>query len=162
MGDPADPIILQLAERFLDNCAAVYRAGTYDARAVLNIRTQAVSAALTDATWERFALGAEYAVKDHATQQPATRNPFWHRAPDPAPGIRMPTLGDLMGRGAIVLVCDFALGHLARRLSTKAGRPQADVYRELRAGFVAGAYAVPSGIYGLARAQNGGCAYIRV
>ena len=162
MGDPADPMVFQLAERFLDNCAAVYRAGTYDARVVLNIRTQAVGAALTDATWERFALGAEYSVKDHATQQPATRNPFRHRAPDPAPGIRMPTLDDLLGRGAIVLVCDFALGHLARRLATKAGRTQDEVHRELRAGFVPGAFAVPSGIYGLARAQNSGCALIRM
>jgi hypothetical protein len=162
LGDPADAIIVQLAERYLDNCAAVYRAGTYQARVVLNIRTQAVPAALNDATWERFALGAEYTVKDPNTKQPAVHNPFLHRAPSPAPGITLPTVSDLMKRGAIILVCDFALGHLARRLATKAGRTADEVHRELRAGFVPDAYAVPSGIFGLARAQNAGCAYIRM
>jgi hypothetical protein len=162
MGDPADPIVLEIAERYLDNCAVAYRPGSYQVRVVLNIRTQAVGAALADALWERFALGVEYSVKDPATQQPATRNPFWHRAPSPAPGIVMPTLGDLLQRGAIILVCDFALGHLAKRLATKLGRPADAVHQELRDGFVPGAHAVPSGIFGLARSQNSGCAFIRM
>jgi len=34
-------------------------AGSYDARVVLNIRTQATRAAMTDALWERYSLGAE-------------------------------------------------------------------------------------------------------
>ena len=162
LGDPSDPIVLELAERYLDNCRSAYRAGSYDARVVLNIRTQAIGAAMTDALWEKYALGAEYGVKDPATQQPATRNPFLHRAPSPAPGITLPTLGDLLARGAIVLVCDFAMGHLSNRLAAKAGRSADEVQAELRGGLVRGAYAVPSGIFGLARAQNAGCAYIRM
>src|SRR5262245_58808385 len=35
-GDPADPIVLELAERYLDNCAVAYRPKTYEARVVLN------------------------------------------------------------------------------------------------------------------------------
>jgi hypothetical protein len=153
---------LYFAERYLDNCKTAYAPAKYDARAVLNIRTQAIAAALSDATWARFALGKDYNVKDPVTQTEATRNPFWHRAPDPAPGVVLPTLGDLLGRGAIVLVCDFALGHLAERLAKKANRDAAQVHQELRAGFVPGAFAVPSGIFGLAKAQNAGCAYIRM
>ncbi|MEO8335359.1 MAG: hypothetical protein ABI664_10320 [bacterium] len=162
LGDPADPIVLELAERYLDNCAAAYGPQPYEARVVLNIRTQAVGAALEDKVWERYALGVEYNVKDPATQQPATRNPFWHRAPSPAPGIVLPTLADLLQRGAIVLVCDFALGHLSKRLAAKLGTTSETVHTELRDGFVAGAFAVPSGIFGLARSQNSGCAYIRM
>lgn len=162
VGDPADPIVLELAERYLDNCRSVYGAGAYDARVVLNIRTQAIGAAMTDRLWERFALGAEYNVKDPHTQQPATRNPFWHRAPSPASGITLPSMADLLERGAIVLVCDFAMGHLSRRLATKSGRSQQDVHAELRQGLIPQAYAVPSGIFGLARAQNAGCAYMRI
>lgn len=162
LGDPADPLTLELAERYLDNCRSAYKAGTYDARVVLNIRTQAIGAAMTDRLWERYALGTEYNAKDPATQQPATRNPFWHRAPDPAPGVTLPTVADLLGRGAIVLVCDFAMGHLAKRLATKTGRSEGDVHADLRGGLVPGAYAVPSGIFGLARAQNAGCAYVRM
>ncbi|MGH7650328.1 MAG: hypothetical protein ACREMS_00645, partial [Gemmatimonadaceae bacterium] len=106
--DPADPQILYFAERYLDNCAAAYGSRNYDARVVLNIRTVAVAIALTDAAWERYSLGAEYNVKDPTTGAPAVRNPFWHRAPDPAPGVRLPTLEDLLKRRTIVLVCDFA------------------------------------------------------
>ena len=161
-GDPADPIVLELAERYLDNCAAAYRPKTYEARVVLNIRTQAVGAALTDALWARYSLGAEYSIKDPSTKELATRNPFWHRAPSPAPGITLPTISDMISRGAIILVCDFALGHLSKRLATKFQRSADDVHRDLLSGFVPQSYAVPSGIFGLARAQNAGCALIRL
>lgn len=162
LGDPGDPIVVEIAERYLDNCRSVYRPGTYDARAVLNIRTQAIGAAMTDQLWERYALGTKYSTKDPTTQQPAVRNPFWHRAPDPAPGITVPTLPDRLARGAIILVCDFAMGHLAKRLASKAGRSESTVHADLRSGLVQGAYVVPSGIFGLARAQNAGCAYVRM
>ena len=165
VGDPSDPTVLEIAERYLDGCAAVYGSRRYDARVVLNIRHRAVPAALTDAAWERFALGAEYDVKDPATGKPAVRNPFWRHAARtvnaaPEPYV-LPTIEALEQRGAIVLVCDFALGHLASRLASKANRSADDVHRELRGAFVPGAYAVPSGIFGLARAQNAGCAYMR-
>lgn len=162
LGDPADPIVLEIAERYLDNCRAAYEDATYDARAVLNIRTQAIPAAMTDRLWESYSLGVEYNAKDPHTKQPATRNPFWHRAPDPAPGLTLPTVADILARGGIVLVCDFALGHLAKRLATKVGRSPDAVLADLRGGLVPGAYIVPSGIFGLARAQNSGCAYIRM
>jgi hypothetical protein len=161
LGDPSDPLVLELAERYLDNCRSAYRPGTYDARAVLNIRTQAISAAMSDTLWERYSLGAEYNAKDPNTQQPATRNPFLYRAPSPAPGITLPTMTDLLGRGAIVLVCDFAMGNLSKRLAPKVGRSVEEVHADIRKGLIQGAYAVPSGIFGLARAQNAGCAYVR-
>lgn len=162
LGDPGDPIVLELAERYLDNCQSAYRAGSYSARVVLNIRTQAISAAMTDALWQKYSLGTEYKTNDPTTQQPAIRNPFRYRAPSPAPGITLPTITDLVDRGAIILVCDFAMGHLSKRLATKSGRSADDVHAELRKGLIPGAYAVPSGIFGLARAQNAGCAYIRM
>ena len=69
----------------------------------MNIRTTAIPAAMTDAAWSRYSLGAEYNVKDPGTQQPAVRNSFWSRQ-----------------------------------------------------------FAVPSGIFGLARAQNASCAFVRM
>ena len=162
LGDSGDPIVLEIAERYLDNCQAAYRASSYKALVVLNIRTQAIGAAMTDALWERYALGSEYGAKDPTTQQAATRNPFWHRAPSPAPGITVPTIADLVARDAIILVCDFAMTHLSQRLATKSGRSAEEVHADLRAGLIPGAYAVPSGIFGLARSQNAGCAYVRM
>jgi len=161
LGDASDPIVMEIAARYLDNCETAYRRQKYESRAVLNIRSQAVSAALNDSLWERYAMGVQYAVRDPVTEQPAVRNPFWHRAPSPAPGLMLPSLEDLVQRKTIVLVCDFALGHLAKRLAAKHDRDADEVHRELRSGFVPGAFAVPSGIFGLARAQNAGCAYVR-
>ena len=165
-GDPNDDIVPQIATRYLDNCAAVYGRRRYEARVVLNARTRAVAVALTDAAWERFSLGAEYGLKDPGTGSPATRNVFWRRAA-PAPGAPpppyvVPTLEELVARGAIILVCDFALGHLSARLAKKSGGADAEVHAALRSSLVPGAYAVPSGIFGLARAQNAGCAYVRM
>jgi hypothetical protein len=117
---------------------------------------------MADGLWQRYSLGSEYNTMDPATQQPAIRNPFWHRAPSPAPGIILPSIADLVARGAIILVCDFAMGHLSKRLATKSGRSADDVHADLRNGLIPGAYAVPSGIFGLARSQNAGCAYIRM
>ena len=163
-GDASDPTVLEIAARYLDGCAAAYGSHPYQARVVLNIRHRAVPNALNDAAWERFSLGAESGVKDPGTGQPAVRNPFWRRAANVRAGseaMSLPTLEELMQRGAIVLVCNLALTHLASRLASKMNRSADDVHRELRGAFFPGSYAVPSGIFGLARAQNAGCAYMR-
>ena len=153
-GDPA--------ERYLQNCAAAYGTARYVAQIVVNIRTQAVSAAVNDAMWQRFALGVEYKTADPTTSQPAERNPFWHRAPDPMPGVTLPSLEDLQRGGAIILVCDFALTNLSKRLAAKSPQSPDEIHTTLRGNLVAGAFAVPSGIFGLARAQNAGCALVHV
>lgn len=70
---------------------------------------------------------------------------------------------DFLGRverRAIFLVYDFALGHAAPRLARKIDQPPEEAHRALPAGLVPGAYAVPSGIFGSARAQNAGCAFL--
>ena len=129
LGDPADPIVLELAERYLDNCRSIYGTGRYDARVVLNIRTQAIVAAMSDKLWEQYSLGAEYNAKDPTTQQPAIRNPFWHRAPSPAPGIPLPTIADLVDRemdvriGIAFELLQMADDHLFRPLVRDVGQP---------------------------------------
>jgi hypothetical protein len=149
LGTPDDSIVLQIATRYLDNCAAAYPAGAYKAIAVMNIRTTAIPAALTDSAWSRYALGAEYKLVDSATKADATRS---------APRL----LADIVQRDGILLVCDFAMGHLAARLAAKANESADDVHQTLRHSLVPGAYAVPSGIFGLARSQNAGCAFVRM
>jgi hypothetical protein len=158
LAEPGNEIVLQIAARYLDNCDAAYGAGRHDARIVMNIRTVAVPAALTDDAWQRYALGTSYNVKDPATGKPAVRNPFWHGGT----GATTPMLEDLVQRGALLLVCDFALGHLATRLAKDTGGDAETIHRDLRGAFVANAFAVPSGIFGLARAQNAGCAFVRM
>ena len=59
LGEPADPMTMHIADRYVQNCEAVYAPGTFRAAVVLNIRTQAVPAALNDAMWSKFAIGVE-------------------------------------------------------------------------------------------------------
>lgn len=154
--------MFDLATRFLDNCATIAAQAPRRSLAVLNIRTAATKMALDDAMWERFPLAEENTLKDPETQQPARRNPFRAAANAGAAQPLPNTLDSLYARGAIILACDFSLGHLATRLAAKVGGDQKDVHAELLRGLVPGAYAVPSGIYALARAQNVGCAFVPV
>jgi len=151
-------LVFQIATRYLDNCDAVYGAGKHKARVVLNLRVRAVGLGLNDDLWNKHALGIEYEVKDPVSKEPATRNVYMALAASDLAGLG--SINGLVERGAVILVCDFALGHLATRLATKGGRSPEEVHRELQAGLVGGAFLVPSGIFGLARAQNAGCAYV--
>ena len=153
-----DGLVVLLATRYLDNYDAAYGSGQHEAKVVLNIRTRAIPLAMSNTLWERYGLGAEYNVKDPLTKQPAVRNPFLVRSPmfPPAEG----SIADLQARGAIVLVCDFAMGHLAGRLGVKLGVAADAVHVDLLAGLVPGAVAMPSGMFGLVRAQSAGCVFL--
>ena len=154
----ADGFCLQIATRYLDNCDAVYGVGKHRALVVLNIRTRAVPLALSDSLWSRYDIGADAQVNDPLTKQPSRRH-LWMTVPEGQPAA-IGSMTDIVRRGAIILVCDFALGHLATRLAQKSGETADAVHRTLRAGFVPGAIAMPSGMFGLARAQNAECAVL--
>jgi hypothetical protein len=128
--------------------------------AVLNLRTQAVHLALSDGVWDKYPIGEDANVKDRVTGAPARRNPSYAPAPGASDAEAGMTLERLHQRGAVVLVCDFALGHRATRLAAKVGTARDAVYEELRRGLVPGAVLVPSGIFGLGEAQNAGCAFV--
>ena len=149
---------LMIAARYLDNCDAAYGVGKHRARVVVNLRTRASALGVSDALWRRFEIGAETGISDPLTNAPALRNPFVDRPPGIVP--EEGALSELVARGAILLVCDFALGHLARSIANKRGGLVDDVHRELTSGLVPGAFAVPSGIFGAIRAQNAGCGYV--
>lgn len=157
---PQAGAVLMLAARYLDNVAAVYNVGAPEAIAVLNLRTRAVNLALSDATWQRYPIGEDAKVNDPATGAPARRNVDYAPAPNATAAYAAMTLERLHQRGALFLVCDFALGHLATRLAEKAGSGAEAVHAALRAGLVPGAVLVPSGIFGAAEAQNAGCAFV--
>jgi hypothetical protein len=51
---------------------------------------------------------------------------------------------------------------MAQRIANRLGRPVDDVHRELQNERLPGSFIVPSGIFGLARAENAGCAFVRM
>lgn len=155
---PPDAAALDRAARYLDGCVDAYGDAS-SARAVIVIRHLATPAALTDAAWSRYEMGTVQKVTDPTTHQPAVRNPYWSATStggddDPQ------TLHDLVQRGAIILVCNVALTHLASRVARQRGEDPATVQHDFRASLIPTAIVVPSGIFGLVRAQNAGCGLV--
>jgi hypothetical protein len=157
---PSGSFVVDLAMRYVDNVRTVFGDGAGDICAVLNVRTRAVSVGLSDAIWQKYPLGEDYTVNDPRTGAPARRNVNWQLTESELAERGGASLERLHQRGAIVLVCDFALGHLAKRLAAKLSLSGDVVHAELRAGLVPGGVLVPSGIFGAAQAQNAGCAFI--
>jgi len=165
LGKPGEDSMLMIAGRYADNCAAAYEREKYRAVLVLNARVSAAPAGLHDDIWSRYSLGTEYNIVDPATGSPALRNPFWARASQAADAngaAAIPTMQELTNRGALTLVCDFAIGHLATRLAPKMNRSADDIHQDLRTHLVPGGFLVPSGIFGLVKAQNAGCGFVRI
>jgi hypothetical protein len=125
--------------------------------------------ALDDALWAKYALGAARKVDDPETKQPATRN-LWSRT---APGKGSaevaailgagtdPTVEGVIRSGGVVLVCNLAIGRVARGIARERNLQADAVHAELRAGVVPGAIVQPSGIYATARAQEVGAVFMR-
>jgi intracellular sulfur oxidation DsrE/DsrF family protein len=158
LASPPESTPLDYAARYLDGCEAAYGSASA-ARAVVVIRHIATPAALNDAAWSRYAVGEVFKIIDPDTQKPAVRNPFWSSSahgPD-AP----PTLQELVGRGVIVLVCNLALTNRAAQIARARGEDPAALHEALLGALVPNAFVVPSGVWGLVRAQNAGCGIMR-
>jgi len=109
--------------------------------------------------WQKYPIGEDLKVNDPDTNTPARKNLDLRVSAD-KDAMGYGSIEGLQKRGAIVIVCDFALGHLANRLAKATNAKPEDVHAELRSNLVAGAFLVPSGIFGAAEAQNAGCAFI--
>jgi hypothetical protein len=158
---PSGGIAPMLAARYLDNVATVYglAAPSPEVAAVINLRTVAARLGLADALWQKYPIGEDGNLKD-AAGTPVRRNPSFAPEPGASEDEAAMSLHRLQARGALLIVCDFALGHLAGRLATKVGATAPDVHAEFRRGLLPGAFLVPSGIFGMTEAQNAGCAFV--
>jgi len=156
---PSPGSVLDLATRYVDNIHSVYGKSERRICVVLNIRTRSVSMGLNDAMWAKYPVGEDAKVNDPDTGLPSRRN-LDIRVSDEKAAQGYGSFERLQKDGAIVLVCDFALGHLANRLASKMNLARDDVHADLTKNLIAGAILVPSGIFGAAQAQNAGCAFV--
>jgi intracellular sulfur oxidation DsrE/DsrF family protein len=156
---PSPDVVLDLAARYVENVQRVYGKSTGGICPVLNIRTRASRMGLNDAMWAKYPIGEDAKVNDPETNAPSRRN-LDMRVSDEKAAQGYGSFERLQQQGAIVLVCDFALGHLSTRLAAKTGSTGDAVHAELKRNLIPGAVLVPSGIYGAAQAQNAGCAFI--
>ena len=156
---PSPGSVFDLAMRWYQNIETAYGRSAGRSCAVLNLRTRSTSGGLADSMWQKYPIGEDLKVNDPDTNAPTRRNLDLRVAAEKE-AIGYGSIEGLQKRGAVVIVCDFALGHLANRLAKATNAKPEDVHAELRANLVAGAFLVPSGIFGAAEAQNAGCAFI--
>lgn len=154
-GDIDDGAILDLVQRFYDGYRAAHGTTDPEMGAVVVFRRAGTVMAFNDAMWSKYNIGADRKVNDGDT--PAKRNVFWKSDSN-----HETTIDALQQRGMISLVCNLATTNVSHSMARKAGLDADAVYNEVKANLVPGAILVPSGIYGLIRAQNAGCAYMHV
>jgi hypothetical protein len=128
------------------------------ATSVVILRAGAFPMALGNTIWAKYKVGEAFKIIDPETNAPAVKNPFLH----PKPGA---LLGDevavdrLLASGVIIGACDIALHGQSKRLASNAGVSADDAAKEWAANIVPGITIVPSGVWGLNRAQEAGCTY---
>jgi intracellular sulfur oxidation DsrE/DsrF family protein len=136
---------------YLDTMKATYPG---DATAVVILRHAAIPLAMNDALWEKYKLGETFAI--NAGDVPATKNPYAKITNLPLPGLG---ISELLNSGVLIGACDVALTVYSSGVAQKMGLAPEAVKKEWVAGLFPGVQVVPSGVLGVARAQELGCVY---
>ena len=128
------------------------------ATAVVVLRHGAFPLALNDAMWAKYKIGETFKINDPETKAAAVKNPFLN----PKPGVLLVddmALDRLIARGSVIGACNVALHVLSKAVASGAGLNADDVAKDWAANVVPGVTVIPSGTWGLNRAQEAGCSY---
>ncbi len=128
------------------------------ATSVVVLRAQALPIALNSAMWGKYKIGESFKIIDPETKAQAQKNPFLK----PKPGVLLMddmAVDRLLGKGAVFGACNLALHNLSKQLASNAGVSADDAAKEWAANLVPGIALLPSGVWGLNRAQESGCTY---
>lgn len=128
------------------------------ATAVIVLRHDGLVLALEHAMWEKYKIGEAFNIIDPETKKPAVKNPWLH----PKAGVLNNdeiAIDRLLARGSIFGACSVALRGQSRRLAGSAGVSPEEATKEWTANVIAGITLIPSGTWGVNRAQEAGCTY---
>jgi hypothetical protein len=128
------------------------------ATAVVILRHGAFPIALNNAMWVKYKIGESFKIIDPETKAPATKNPFLHPRAGVLPVEDM-ALDRLLARGVVFGACNVALQVQSKMLAGNAGVSAEAAAKEWAGNIVAGITVIPSGTWGVNRAQEGGCTY---
>ena len=128
------------------------------AAGVLILRHEAFPLALNHAMWEKYKIGEAEKINDPETKAAAVKNPYF----EPKPGVLRNdkiAIDKLLARGTVFGACNLALRGHARRLAKNAGVTGDEAAKEFAANIIPGITVIPSGVWGVNRAQEAGCTY---
>jgi hypothetical protein len=131
-------------------------AGT--ATAVVVLRHGAFPIALGNEMWQKYKIGEAFKILDPETKAPAVKNPFLH----PKSGVLLVddmALDRLLASGTVIGACNLALHAQSKMLAGNAGVSADEAATEWAANVVTGVTIIPSGTWGVNRAQEAGCTY---
>jgi hypothetical protein len=127
------------------------------ATAVVVLRHNAFPLALGNEMWRKYKIGELFKVDDPETKAPALKNPFLH----PKAGV-LPdgmAIDLLLAHGTVFGACHVALLFQSKMLAGNAGVSAEDAAKEWTANVIPGITILPSGVWGVNRAQEAGCTY---
>jgi hypothetical protein len=128
------------------------------ASALIVLRHTAFPIALDHAMWQKYKIGEALKIIDPETNAPATKNPFFH----PKPGVLVIddiSVDRLLANGVIFGACNIALQFFSSKLAGAAGVSSEQAAKEWTANVIPGITLIPSGTWGVNRAQERGCTY---
>ena len=128
------------------------------ATAVMVFRHQGLPYALGHTIWAKYKVGETFKIMDPETKAPAVKNPYF----EPKPGVLgnpETALDRLIAKGAVMGACGVALRGQSRRLAGNAGVTPDEAFKEFAANLLPGVTILPSGTWGVNRAQEAGCSY---
>lgn len=138
--------------------AHTFLAPNESASAVVVLRHGAFPIALGDTMWEKYKIGEAFKIMDPETKAPAKKNPYLR----PKPGVLVVddmAVDRLLARGVIFGACNVALTVQSKMLAPNAGVGADEAAREWAANIIPGITVIPSGTWGVNRAQEAGCTY---
>jgi intracellular sulfur oxidation DsrE/DsrF family protein len=128
------------------------------ATAVVVLRHGAFPIALDNEMWRKYKIGEAFKIIDPETKAPAVKNPFLR----PKPGVLLVedmALDRLLANGVVFGACNVALQVQSKMLAANGGVSAEEAAKEWAANIVPGVTVIPSGTWGVNRAQEGGCTY---
>ena len=128
------------------------------ATAAVVLRHAGFPMALTDEIWAKYKVGKTFNIIDPVTKAPAVRNFLYHAQPGSLLVDDM-AIDKLMARGTVFGACNVALHVLSAKLASNAGVTADAAAKEWTAGIIPGITVIPSGTWGVNRAQEAGCTY---
>jgi hypothetical protein len=132
--------------------------GVVPATAVVVLRHTAFPLALDHTMWQKYKIGQSLSILDPETKAPAVKNPFLQ----PKPGVLTVdemAIDRVLADGAVIGACNIALKVLSGKLAQNAGVSAEEAAKEWAANIIPGITVIPSGTWGLNRAQEHGCTY---
>jgi hypothetical protein len=135
-----------------------FLAPNQSATAVVILRHTAFPLALNHAMWAKYKIGETLKVNDPETKAPAVKNPYF----ETKPGVLLIddiAIDRLLARHAVFGACNVALQVLSKMMAGNAGVGPDEAATEWAANVIPGITIIPSGVWGVNRAQEAGCSY---